>query len=212
MNEVINSHAIKVWESNDIPVPSENDEAEVMSALFGIARLIEINVRIAWQTFCNQEHLSEESSPSRYINVLKLIDQYLNNDPVHWLYKNALTVTDGMLHGDFHQAYVQAQKAYERKDLGLVQSVFIKQTIAVFKSTGKDLNIDAKTGSVTTVDGQPVPHASFIPSKNKTIEENFRAFYVAGSFVPVYDVLFTAYGRAYHFRKCVSAATPKNQH
>jgi len=60
-------------------------------------------------------------------------------------------------------------------------------------------------------DGKPVPHKSYVPSKNKTIEENFASFYVAGTFVPVYDVLLTSFNRAYHFRKCIALAKDASQ-
>lgn len=209
LGEIIYNHAQRVWGTDGIPVLSENDETEVMTTLFGIARLAEINVRIAWETFCLQEGLPEEASPTSYTEVLRLVDKYIENDPTHWLFHNALTVTDGMLHGNFYQAYIQSQKAYERPDLNLVQDRFIKQAIATFTSTGQNLTFDAKTGAVTTSAGDSYPHSSYVPSKSKTIEANFQSFYVAVTFVPVFDVLLTAFNSAYHFRKCVSSAQPK---
>ena len=203
LNNIVNKHANKVWSCPALPMFSDNDETDIMAALFGIARLAEINVRISWQTFCVREVLSEDSSPNRYKDVINLVDKYFKNDPIHWLFQNAMTIADGMLHGDFYQAFVQSQKAYDQPDLNLVQTQFVKQTIATFSMSNQDLNIDARTGTVTTSTGELHPHMSYVPSKTKAIHENFVAFYVAALFFPVYDVLLTAFGRAYHFRKCI---------
>ena len=83
---------------------------------------------------------------------------------------------------------MQAQKAYQKEELNLTQSYFIQQTISTAKLTSAGLKVDAKTGVATTTEGNPTPHKSYVPSKTKSIEANFEAFYVAATFVPVYDV------------------------
>lgn len=211
MNEIINRHAQKVWALEVVPLPSPDDETEIMALLFGLGRLVEVNVRMAWETFARQEELKEAASPTAYNDVIKLIDKYIENDPVHWLFKNVLTITDGLVHGNFYQAYVQAQKAYEKDGLDFTQSSFVHQTIVTATFTAAGLNVDAKTGVATTTSGDPTPHKSFVPSKGKTIEENFEAFYVAATFVPVYDVLLLSFGQAYLYRKCISAAVKEDQ-
>lgn len=212
MNEIINRQAKRVWKDEPVvPLPSPDDETEIMGVLFGLGRLVEVNVRMAWENFARQEELKEAASPTSYKDVIKLIDKYIKNDPVHWLFKNVLTITDGMVHGNFYQAYVQAQKAYEKDDIDLTQSYFVQQKIVTATFTAAGLKIDAKTGVATTASGDPVPHKSFVPSKGKTIEENFEAFYVSAIFVPVYDVLLFSFCRAYHYRKCISGAVKADQ-
>ena len=146
-----------------------------------------------------------------HVAGLRANSQYIKNDPVHWLFKNVLTITDGLVHGNFYQAYMQAQKAYEKDGLDLTQSRFVQQTIVTATFTAAGLNVDAKTGVATTASGDPAPHKSFVPSKRKTIEENFEAFYVAAIFVPVYDVLLSSFCVAYRYRKCISAAVEVDQ-
>lgn len=208
MNEIVNRHAQRVDGNDLIPKPSPDDETEIMTTLFGIGRMVEVNVRIAWEKFCIQEGLEEDSNPKRYVQVISLIDKYLKNDPIHWLFKNVLTITDGLVHGNFHQAFVQAEKAYERDDLNLTQDRFVQQTIVDVTATAAGLNVDARTGVATTSAGDPVTHKSYVPSKEKTIEDNFESFYVAATFVPVYDVLLSSFERAYHYRKCIALAKP----
>jgi len=211
-NEVINRHAQLVWENGTLLLlPSNDDEGEIMGVLFGIGRLVEVNVRIAWETFANQEGLDEDASPRKYIDILKCIDKYIENNTVHLVLNNALSITDGLVHGGFYQAYVQAQKAYEIEDLNLTQSKFIQQTITTTVLTSKGLNHHAKTGVTTATDGNPTSHKSFIPSKKNTIEDNFQSFYVAATFVPVYDVLLSSFYRANHYRKCISSAEKSDQ-
>lgn len=209
INEVVNRHARRIDGGESIPHPSADDELEIMTTLFGLGRMVEVNVRMAWENFCLQEGLAEDSNPKPYIQVINLIDKYLKNDPVHWLFKNALTITDGLVHGNFYQAFVQAQRAYEREDLNLTQDQFVRQTIVLATLTAAGLNVDAKTGVATTSAGDPIDHKSYVPSKEKSIEENFESFYVAATFVPVYDVLMVSFQRAYHYRKCIALAKPK---
>ena len=115
------------------------------------------------------------------------------------------------MHGNFYQAYLQAQKAYGKDGLDLTQSRFFKQTIVTAQFTAAGLNVDAKTGVATTTSGNPTPHKSYVPSKWKTIEGNFEAFYVAATFVPVYDVLLLSFCHAHRYRKCISAAVKVDQ-
>ena len=86
LNEVINRHAQRVWSTEALLLPTSDDETEIMTAIFGIGRVVKVNVRIAWEIFASQEDLDEEASPRNYIKVIKLIDKYLQNDAVHWLF------------------------------------------------------------------------------------------------------------------------------
>ncbi len=211
MNEIINRHAQRMSGDEVVPLPSPDDETELMALLFGLGRLVEVNLRMAWETFARQEGLKEAASPTAYKDVIKFINRYIKNDPIHWLFKNVLTITDGLVHGNFYQAYVQAQKAYEKDGLDLTQGRFRQQTIVLATATAAGLNVDAKTGVATTASGDPAHHKSLVPSKGKTIEENFEAFYVAATFVPVYDVLLSSFVQAYRYRKCISAAAKVDQ-
>ena len=210
-NEVINQHAQKVSKDENVPLPSVDDETEILLVLLGLARLIEVNVRMAAQTFSAQEGLKEKTQPTvNYKNVLKFIDKYFKNDPVHELFEIARNVANGLVHGNFYQAYVEAEKAYEIDGLNLTQGKFFRQTVVLATITEAGLSVDAKTGIATTTAGKPTPHTSYVPSKGKTMEENFEAFYAAWAFIPVYDVLLTSFVRAYHYRKCISAAVEKS--
>ena len=209
--ELIYQHGTKVLGSEELYEPTVDDEVDVMATLFGVARLTEVNIRIAWQDFCAKESKAENSNPRSYSDVLKLIGKNFVDEPAHWLYQNALTVADGMLHGNFYQAYTQSKKAYERSDLGLTQDSFIAQRIALVTTNGTDLNFDSSTGVVTTSSGAQYPHKSYIPSKSKSIENNFVSFYASAAFVSVFDVLFSSFNKAFHFRKCIAGALPVTQ-
>ena len=208
LGELIFYHGTKVWEHPGILRPEVEDEAAIMTTLFGVARLAEVNSRVAWQEFCRKEELSEDENPKAYIDVLKLLEKYFDHEPLHWLLKNTLTVADGMLHGNFYQAYVQAKKAYDRGDLGLTQDRFITQRIVLVTLSDRSLTMDSQTGIVTTDEGEEYPHKSFVPSKEKTIEDNFVSFYVSAAFVSVFDVLLNGFNRSFHFRKCITNAEP----
>ena len=106
----------------------------------------------------------------------------------------------------FSQAFSETRKAYDRQDLSLTQTGFSYQTIVLATITKDGLVVDGKTGVATTADGKPTLHKSYVPSKNKTIQQNFESFYISATFVFVYDVLVSAFARAYHFRKCIDTA------
>ena len=75
MNGIINRHAQRVWSAEGVvPVPSSDDETEIITLLFGLGRLVEVNVRMAWERFSIQEQLQEPTSPKAYNDVIKLID------------------------------------------------------------------------------------------------------------------------------------------
>ncbi|MFV2016854.1 MAG: hypothetical protein ACC656_15595, partial [Candidatus Heimdallarchaeota archaeon] len=183
LGDMIYQHGTKVWNFDGVSEPSITDEVEIMTTLFGIARLTEVNLRIAWQDYCRKEKLSEDDNPSRFKDVINLVDKYFTNEPIHWLYWNALSVADGMLHGDFYQAFIQSKKAYQRGDLPLTQNSFVFQRIALVKIGREGINFDSQTGVVTTSKGEEYPHKSFVPGKKKTIEDNFKSFYVSAAFV-----------------------------
>lgn len=195
---------VKRIDMDGVPTLSVDEEADLQLTLFGLGRMVEVNVRTAWELFAIEEGI-QDSQPKRYIGVLKYFEAYFQPESLHVLFKSALQITDGLVHGNFFQAFTMARKAYERKDLGLHQDAFNVQTIVITRLTNRGLNVDARSGIATDSDGNPVPHRSYLPGKDKPLIENFEAFFVSGAFAFVYDVLKTAYSRAYHLRKCLEA-------
>ena len=157
----------------NVPRLTVDEEADLQMSLFGLGRMIEVNVRIAWEVFATNEGLPDPS-PSGYKQVLNLFKKHFQPISLHDLFKNAMTITDGLVHGNFYQAFNRAKLAYERDDFGLTQDVFHSQTIVEAKITDKGVNVDAKTGIATTSDGEPLEHKSYVPNKHKPINENLK--------------------------------------
>ena len=206
LNEIVNRHVLAL-EGDDIAFPSADDEVELLGTLMGLGRQVEFNIRAAWEAYAVAEAL-EDPKPRRYNIVLKLVERNFLGEPFHYLMRQAQIITDGLVHGDFYQAFTMARGAYDRQDLGLTQDRFRHQTVVAVTLTQAGLTVDARTGEARTAAGDPVPHRAYVPQKGESFENNFEAFYVSETFVFVYDILLTAFERAYHFRKCIAAAIP----
>ena len=122
INEIVNRHSSVLIKGEFMP-PTIDDEVELLVALMGLGRLIEFNLRAAWQAFALTEGLGDDS-PSAYDTVLKSLVKHFTNEPLHFLFRRADVITGGLVHGDFYQAFVMTQRAYERDDLGLIQDEF----------------------------------------------------------------------------------------
>jgi len=205
-DELMNKHSA-IIEDDPVPIPNVDDETDMLITLFGLGRLVEVNVRNAWEIFAINENI-QDPAPKKYIDVLKQIEKNFQPVSLFEHFKLAMIITDGLVHGGFNQAFEMAKRAYERDDLDLTQEKFIYQTVVITKFTKDGLNIDARTGKATTTNGKPIDHKSYIPSKGNTIQKNFVSFYVSGGFISVYDVIRSAFTRAYHFRKCIEVAKP----
>lgn len=206
MNALVNELAKRAF-SDDMRRPSGDEETDLLITLFGLGRLVELNVRAAWEMYAINEKTKETSTPRLYGHVLKNMKVHFTGEPLHFLLRTAMLITDGLVHGNYFQAFSIAKTAYERDDLGLTQDGFHYQTIVTTTFTSEGFVVDAKTGVATTSSGKPIPHKSYVPSREKTYDENFVAFFVSGSFAFVYDVLLEAFSRSYHLRKCIAAAT-----
>ena len=204
IDEIVNRHS-SVLISGQFRPPTIDDEVELLVPLMGLGRLIEINLRAAWQAFALAEGLGDDS-PSAYDAVLKLLVKNFTNEPLHYLFRRADIITGGLVHGDFYQAFVMTRRAYDRDDLGLKQDAFQYQRFFEVTLTKDGLNLDVRTGQATTSKGKPSPSRAYILLKNGTYESNSEAFYVSGVFIFVYDILKTAFQRAFHFRKCIASA------
>jgi hypothetical protein len=204
INEIINKHSSRI-DKEEVPRPDIEDETELLVTLFGLGRLVEVNVRIAWEIFALNEKIKDPAY-RKYNDVLKCIEKHFQPESLHALFRLAMIITDGIVHGDFRQAFEMAKRAYDRDDLELTQEKFIFQTIVTTKFTKDGLHIDARTGKATTSAGDPIEHTSYVPSKENTIQKNFYSFYISAGFVSVYDVLSKAFERAFHFRKCIENA------
>ena len=62
--------------NNCIPTPTIEDEFEVLVALMGVGRLIEYNMRLAWQTYALAKN-RKAPSPKEYEDVLSKIEKTL---------------------------------------------------------------------------------------------------------------------------------------
>lgn len=204
LNEIVNRHA-SVLDTDEIRHPTIDDELELLVALMGLGRLIEFNIRAAWQAYASAEGLSDPT-PAKYDDVLKLLKRNFAGEPFHFLLRRAQIITDGLVHGNFYQAFVMSRGVYERDDLGLTQDGFRYQTVVAATLTQAGLSIDARSGRATSSSGDPVPHRAYVPRKDETFENNFESFYMSGTFAFVYDILLLAFERAFHFRKCIAGA------
>ena len=101
---------------------------------------------------------------------------------------------------------MQAKKAYKEHQKHLHQDQFHEQKFFETQITQYGLNFDVEKGVATDNNGNSVYMKVWIPKKSHTIAENFKSFFVSGAFLPVFDVLYLAYQRSFHMRRCIELA------
>ena len=203
---IINEMASKVFQGHDMPPISEDDEARILCVLFGIGRMIEVNNRISFETFVRNEELQDKPNPKDYKHVLRGLKKYVDAPEVHPIFCSARTITDGIVHGNFNQAYKAAKKAYSEYSEHLLQDGFHEQTFFESTITKHGLNLNVEDGTATDSQGNSIETIFWIPTKSKTIADNLKSFFISGAFLRVFDILYLAYKRSFHMRRCIELA------
>ena len=202
---IINEMAGKVFKGHDMPPISEDDEARILCVLFGIGRMIEVNNRISFETFFRNEELQYKPHQG-YQYVLSGLEKYVDAPEVHPIFSSAQKITNGIVHGNFYQAYMFAKIAYSKHSKHLLQDRFHEQMFSEWTITKHGLNLNVEDGTATDSKGNSIETKFWIVTESKPIADNLKSFFISGTFVPVFDILYLAYQRSFHMRRCIELA------
>lgn len=202
LTEIINKHLAMVDKDQPVGPPNINDETELLVTLMGLSRMIEYNMRVAFEKF---EAIVDEDlgSAHLYKNLLSALEPYSTEKAKFQLLQIARQISNGLVHSNFTQVYEKCKEAYELEDVGLHYSKF-DPPIVMFQSTitehGLHVTVQGDTASAKDSKGNEIHTKTLRPDGTNEIDVDFRYFWQTGSFIFAFDVLYAAYSFSVIFR------------
>jgi len=203
LSELINKHLDIV--DNDIPAnpPSVNDEIEILINLLGLSRVIEYNMRVAYEKLNNHYNLNLPE-PHTLNELLEKIEPYITEKNKLKLLDVVRLISNGLVHSNFKKVYLNSKKAYEIDNIDFYYDKF-EQPIVMFNGTitqdGFNATIVGDKAFELDKDGKKVPLKMLEPDGTNDIDVDFDYFYLTGSFIFTYDILITAYKESVVFKE-----------
>ena len=208
--DVVNRHGRRVVDTSGVPpLPSINDELEVVSSLVGLGRYIEINVRIAYETITGNRPSGD------YVSVRRELPKHLggvNAGQIEGVLEVAAIGADGIAHGDFatvDHAIRRAKREFPKLFVREYPQVQLYR--AVIRKHGLNVTVNQDKATATALDeqGRPIPLERVGPNKSSPWVANMQAFYQVGAFVNLFEILSEAIRYAVVLRELASAERAK---
>ena len=107
VTKLINKHMKLVCESESLITPSINDELEILLNLMGLARLVEYNVRVAYEQIHQKaiDRYLPNLKNSKYDTILKTLNSIIVEKNKMALLRACQHISNGMVHSNFAKVY-----------------------------------------------------------------------------------------------------------
>jgi len=214
LSRLINKHLEII--NVDIPptgIPTSNDEAELLITLMGLSRLIEYNMRVAFEKL-NDQYKLKLKEPNTFEDLLKGLEPRVKEKEKIELMHHVRVISNGLVHSDFRKVYLKTKSSYDIKDLNFYYDKFDPPVIRFASTITKyGLNINIEGDKVTAEDnkGNPIPAKALIPDGTNDIDIDFKNYYLCGAFIFTYDVLYNAYSDSIIFKEDMKKVISKKK-
>ncbi len=211
MGDIMNKHMALITADTPPLAPTVNDEMEILTNLMGLSRIIEYNMRVAFEKL-NLHHELNLPAPNRFIDLINAIRPYILEKNTIELLEYVRLISNGLVHSDFKKVYINSEKAYDITDTDFNYKKF-EPPIYMFKTTitKHGLNVDISKETATDSKGNPIPFKSLKPDGTNEIDVDFQYFYLTGSFIFTYDVLISAYKASVLFKEQMKQSIGKKR-
>ena len=203
LGEVVDRHRRKFDDISSLPVPSHNDELELVGGLIGLGRWIEINVRIAYELLCKRP-----SQGVTYTKVLKALGEKLDTDKEPNLLKAldmlkcCLIATDGLAHGNMPTVVAGLDRAYrDHNDVLKLPFPLVSIVETTITRNGLNLTIQGLDPKAVDSKGATIPAKARKPEKTEGFESNVKEFYQGEMFANLFELQHAAVNEAVKFRE-----------
>ena len=208
VHEIINRHMAIVDSGSPPTAPSINDELELLVNLMGMSRLIEHNMRVAYEKFNIKAGLNLPAR-NNFQNLINNIEPYINEKNKLQLLHSTRLISNGLVHADFAKVYLNTQAAYDIEGLEFDQKGF-NPPVVMFQTTITSTGLKAfvKGNEVLAYDGNgnEIPVKILLPDGTNEIDIDFKYFYLTGTFGFTWDVLKLAYSESVVFMRDMKKA------
>ena len=208
VHDIINRHMAIVDSDSPTKAPSINDELELLINLLGISRLVEHNMRIAYEKVNIKYNLCLPT-PNSFNELIINIEPYINEKNKLKLLDSTRLISNGLVHSDFSKAYLNTQAAYDIEGLDFDQKCF-NPPVVMFQTTitSTGLKVNVKGDDVVAYDGRgnEIPVKILSPDGTNEIDIDFKYFYQTGAFGFTWDVLKLAYSQSVVFMRDMKRA------
>lgn len=203
ITDVINKHLGVVDNDSPPTEPSVNDEIEILINLMGLSRIIEYNMRVGFEKFNTLNNLGL-TDPDTFNDLINALEPYIVEknriEVLHYVRK----ISNGLVHSDFKKVYINSKNAYEIDDIGFHYEKF-DPPIVYFQSTitknGLHITVTGDDATAKDSKGNEIPTKTLKPDGTNEIDIDFKFFYLTGSFIFTYDILYTAYKFSVNFKE-----------
>jgi len=203
VHDIINRHMGVIDSDSPPSAPSINDELELLINLMGISRLVEHNMRVAYEKL-NIKAALNLPIPKNFKDLLTQIDPYIKEKNKLRLLDSARLISNGLVHADFAKVYTNTQAAYDIDGLDFDQAGF-NPPVIMFETTITNTGLKAvvKGDDVVAYDGKgnEIPVKILVPDGMNEIDIDFKYFYLTGTFGFTWDVLKLAYSETVVFMR-----------
>lgn len=203
LSEVINKHLAIIDVDSPPGPPSVNDEIEILVTLMGLSRIIEYNMRVAFEKFNLHNNLNL-SEPATFNDLLISIEPYIVEKNRIKLLDYVRLISNGLVHSDFEKVYLNSKKAYEVDNIDFHYKEF-DPPIIMFETTitknGLSVFVKGDEATATDTKGNKIPLKVLVPDGTNHIDIDFKYYYLTGTFIFTYDVLYTAYKYSVIFKE-----------
>ena len=203
ITNVINQH-LGIVDNDSPPVaPSVNDEIEILINLMGLSRIIEYNMRVGFEKFNTLNNLGL-ADPDTFNDLINALEPYIVEKNKIKVMHFVRKISNGLVHSDFNKVYINSKNAYEVDDIDFHYEKF-DPPMVYFKSTitknGLHIYITGDNATAKDSKGNEIPTKTLKPDGTNEIDIDFKYFYLTGSFIFTYDVLYTTYKYSVNFKE-----------
>ncbi len=211
ISELMNKHMEIVDVNIPANPPSVNDEIEILINLMGLSRIIEYNMRVAYEKL-NSHYNLNLPKPRTLNSLLENIEPYITEKNKLKLLESVRLISNGLVHSDFKKVYLNSKSAYEIDNIDFLFEKF-NQPIVMFDGiiTEKGFKATLVGDKAFELDenGNQVPLKMLEPDGTNDIDVDFNYLYLTGSFIFTYDILFTAYKESVVFKEDMKSLVSK---
>lgn len=212
ITDVINKHLGIINDDSPPISPTVNDEIEILINLMGLSRLVEYNMRVAFEKFNSLSNLNLPE-PETFNILIRTLKPYIVEKNRVELLNYVRLISNGLVHSDFKKVYINSKKAYEVEGIDFHYEKFDPPVVMLQTTITKNgLNISVVGDNATAADskGNQIPVKMLEPDGTNDIDIDFKYYYLTGSFIFTYDVLYTAYKYSINFKEEMKRQTSKS--